>query len=469
MANSRSKAANGLRELVDWAAGVALEDIPAPVLKRAALILADDLAAMVAARDEPEVVHMHEQLLGRTASAEATIFRGGRPKTDRYSAALANGVAGNWCELDEGYRKVPSHPGIYVLPGLLAEAEAEGLTAGEVLRATALAYEIVGRIAQTFYFPQPRIHPHARYSALGAAAAIGLARGLDCAQLLNAVSAATTLSLAGPQNHVIKGALIENTWAGLGVQAGMRAADWAVFGVGGLADSPYDVYVEALGAEFRPEHLCADLGQEWAVQFGFNKLYATCGRTHAAVEATLGLLDELPSGDACRIIERVELDVHDPQLDNYDPPTGLAARFSFPHVIACVLVYRHADANAFAAGGLASPEVTELRKRIGIRPFAPPQPWPDDRAARVTIRLKDGRVLVREVTIARGTPDRPLSDLEIVAKVEALAGAVYPRLAQVATQLVALDPVRMNQRWGACVEDFTGAEIDHAPRHFAAG
>src|SRR5256885_2487954 len=43
-----------------------------------------------------------------------------------YAVAAANGAAATWCELDEGYRLAPAHAGAYILPALLAEAEATG-------------------------------------------------------------------------------------------------------------------------------------------------------------------------------------------------------------------------------------------------------------------------------------------------------------------------------------------------------
>src|SRR5688572_7596734 len=88
----------GIRDLVDWVVAVKLQDIPAPVLRKAVVVIADNVAAMIAARAEPEVAAVHQQLLNGRGRAEATIFREGSPRTDRISAALANGIAGSWCE-----------------------------------------------------------------------------------------------------------------------------------------------------------------------------------------------------------------------------------------------------------------------------------------------------------------------------------------------------------------------------------
>ena len=131
---TRQAVAAGLKTLCDWVVDIRYDDIPEEVMASAALELFDDIGAMVAARAEPELARLQNQLLDRKGTAEATIFRGGRPRHDRLTAATANGAASDWCELDEGYRVTSCHAGIYVLPALLAEAEATSMTIRDVLR-----------------------------------------------------------------------------------------------------------------------------------------------------------------------------------------------------------------------------------------------------------------------------------------------------------------------------------------------
>ena len=72
------------------------------------------------------------------------------------------------------------------------------------------------------------------------------------------------------------GALVRNVWPAIGAWTGMRCVDWAGFGIGGLPRSPYDVFVDGLGAEARPEQLTDGLGREWAVEDGYHKIHACC-------------------------------------------------------------------------------------------------------------------------------------------------------------------------------------------------
>src|SRR3954466_14493739 len=101
---ARAQAAANTRKLIEWAADAVGKPLPENVRRRAAIILSDDIGAMVAGSLETQVAKARDGLL-RTASGkvEATVLAKGAPRTDRYAAASANGMAITWCELDEGF------------------------------------------------------------------------------------------------------------------------------------------------------------------------------------------------------------------------------------------------------------------------------------------------------------------------------------------------------------------------------
>ena len=440
--------ADGIVALGRWAAEVESASLPEAVWRRAALVVADNLAAVVAARDEPELRPLHDQLLSTGGAAEATVFRGGRPRTDRYSAAVANGAAANWCELDEGYRKVPCHGGLCVLPALWAEAEAAENTVREMLRALAVGYEAVTRFARAFPFPEPTLHPHATLPAVGAAAGVAAMRRLEEGIFLDAITGASTMVAPGPFNHAVNGALVRNMWAGVGAWIGLRSVDWAGFGIRGTASSPYDVFVGGLGAEPRPDELTAGLGRSWGIVDGFHKIYACCQYAHAAVESVEELLARRPDVEAASDIERIIVETHwrGLALENRRPATSLAAKFSLPHIVASVSHLRHAGAEAFSAASLRDPAIAGLRERVELAPYRP-QPSPEDRPARVTWLLRTGERLEAECRSARGGPDRPFAPSEILEKARGITDLVYPRMADICQALVALDDALLDTTW----------------------
>ena len=450
-------AADGVTVLGRWAAGVDFDSLPDAVWRRAALVVADDLAAVVAARDEPELRPLHDRLLSAGGAAEATVFRGGRPRTDRYSAAVANGAAADWCEIDEGYGKVPCHGGLCVLPALWAEAEAGEYTVREMLRALAVGYEVVTRFARAFPFPDQTLHPHATLPAIGAAAGVAAVRRLEEDTFLDAVAGASTMVAPGPFNHAVDGVLVRNVWAGVGAWIGLRSVDWAGLGIGGAASSPYDVFVGGLGAESRPDELTAGLGRSWGIVDGFHKIYACCQYAHAAVESLEELLARRPDVEASSDIERMIVETHwrGLALDNKRPATSLAAKFSLPHIVASVSHLRHAGAEAFSATTLRDPAIAALRERVELAPYRPEPPRPEDRPARVIWFLRTGERLEAECRSARGSPDRPFAPAEILDKVRGITVPIYPRMAETCHALVALDDTLLDMTWTDAVARMT--------------
>ena len=458
-AQALDASAQGVRDLVHWAAHVDAAAIPDATRRRSYLILCDDIAAIIAARDEPEIIALQDRMIASGGAREATLFRGGRDMTDRYSAAVANAAACDWCELDEGYRKATCHAGLYTVPALIAEAEAQGASVDEMLRALTIGYEIVARFARGFHFKTPVLHPHASLAAIGAAAAIAALRRVKEAEFLAGVTAAATMVAPGPFNHAINGALVRNVWPAAGAWCGMRAVDWAACGIGGLAQSPHHVFVDALGAEPRPSEFTSGLGTQWAVGDGYHKLHACCQYAHSAVEATLDLLGRAARPPAPDAIARITVETHrlGMTLDNRMPATSLAAKFSMAHIVAATCVLGHAGAEAFAGSTLSDAMIGGVRARVAMSPFAPEQAWPLDRPARVTLELKDGSRLSGECLSARGGPDRPFSTEEILAKIAKITAPVYPAMAGIAQRLIALDPATTRLIWRDLVGEMTAA------------
>jgi 2-methylcitrate dehydratase PrpD len=353
--------AEGLTVLTAWSSQLEWSSFPDQIRLRAALVLCDDLAAMVAARDEPEVIAFHDGMAQSSGAAEATVFNGRGMRLDRYSAAVANGGAGDWCELDEGYRRAICHAGIYCLPALLAEAEATGATGIDLLRALVVGYEVTTRVARTFTWPNLTLHPHGSLAAVGAAASVAALRRVSARDAAAVVSSAATMVVPGPYNHAVEGALIRNLWPGVGAWSGMRAVDWVAAGITGRPESLHDVCANVFGASAAPGELTDALGDDWGLADGYHKLFACCQYAHSAVEATQALLQKAKNPQ----INHIHIDTHwrGQTLDNATPATTLASKFSMQHILASTIAHGHAGAEAFHASTLHDPQITSLRDR----------------------------------------------------------------------------------------------------------
>lgn len=442
----RAESAHSFRAMLDWAAqGPA---IPAPVLRRAAVVLMDDLGAMLAGAREPEVARVRAQLARRSAGPECTVYNPGAPRLDRNTAALANGMAATWCELDEGFRRVPCHAGAYIIPALLAEAEALGRSTDELLAALAVAYEITTRLARAFPFVPLNVHPHAAFGPVGAASAASAIRGHDPATMLASVSGALTMSFAGPYKHATDGALIRNAWTAAGAEIGLRAADWAECGIGGLAETPFDVFVTCLGAGAVPAAMADGLGVEWGLTDGYHKVFACCQYAHSALEASLALHRRL-NGRAPDEIEQIIVETHPlgQSLGRGEPQTTLAARFSMVHAAAAAAQLGTGGQAAFSADTLHDPAIATLRTRVQIEPFVPAQPPPYDRPARVTWQLASGERWTETCLSARGGADQPFDEAVLTNKFIDNAAGAFPRMLPWLEAIIDADPATLAQPW----------------------
>jgi len=421
----------GLKDLCTWAAGLRFSDIPPPALSQAVLILGDNIAAALSASDEPELRAYHERLVANGGAQQATLFRRDAPRMAMIDAAVGNGLAITWNELDDGYTRTAVHPGALSQPLILAAAEAGNLPMSATLRATVGAYEIGTRFARAWPGTLPRLHPHGVYNAVCSAAGLALLRGYDARQLLHTLSAAATMVSPGPYSHPIEGALVRNAWPAAGAWLGQFACDMASLGIAGTPAGPYDVYTRGLGAPVKPAELTDRLGGDWTICDGYHKLYGACHHSHAAMEAIENLLacrPELRGGKNVKSV-LMEGSAMAMNFNNAAPATTLGAKFSIPHALAATLAHGADAPGNFLDQSLRDEAIIALRTRVSMAQLSHVKPWPLDRPARVTLELDDGSTLVAECEAALGSPARPLDALRVLQKIGELAERDAPGLA----------------------------------------
>lgn len=420
-----------LNELCHWACNLKLADIPVPAVSQAALILGDNIAAIVSAADEPEVKAYHQRLMASDSASQATLFREGGPRLSLLNAALGNGLASTWNELDDGYTRTAVHPGALSQPLILAAAEAHQHSFEDVLLATVGAYEIGTRFARAWPGTLPRLHPHGVFNAVCAAAGLGLLRKLKPDTFLSALTAAATMVSPGPYSYPIQGALIRNAWPAAGAWLGHFACEMAELGIGGTASGPFDVFQIGLGAPLSlASELSVNLGSEWTVCDGYHKLYGACHHSHAAMEALESILVARPElrGGADVVSVTVHCSKMAMSFNNKAPHTTLGAKFSLPHAMAATLVHGADAPGNFFDVSLSDPAIRAWSRQVDLVELPGIKPWPLDRPAKVSLHLKDGSELNAYCEAALGSPARPLEPARVLEKIQQLSSGKAPGL-----------------------------------------
>jgi 2-methylcitrate dehydratase PrpD len=114
---------------------------------------------------------------------------------------------------------------------------------------------------------------------------------------------------------------------------------------------------------------------------------------------------------------QIETFDHAVRLGNHLPRTTEEAQYAIGFPVAAFLVNGQLGAAEISDAGLRSPQIAALCRRIELKASQTfTARFPAERIAIVTIEQTDGTVWASEPTSARGDPDKPLPETEIVSK-----------------------------------------------------
>jgi 2-methylcitrate dehydratase PrpD len=111
-----------------------------------------------------------------------------------------------------------------------------------------------------------------------------------------------------------------------------------------------------------------------------------------------------------------------------DPTDIMMAQYSIPFCVALALFRDPRNPASFDESALVDADIRAMCRRVAVTVADPPTTVAG--ASIVTVRLKDGRSITREVEEFDGTPARPLNRSELRDKFVMLMGA--PNAAQAA-------------------------------------
>jgi 2-methylcitrate dehydratase PrpD len=133
-------------------------------------------------------------------------------------------------------------------------------------------------------------------------------------------------------------------------------------------------------------------------------LYPSCAATHPPLDAILELRRrERFQADDVESVE-VGVDAITPTVLLYDRPTsGLEAKFSLPFCAAAAVVDGCVGLSTFEAAHLRDPRVAAMQARVRMSVDPSLDPGPALTQARVTVRLKDGRISARIPAVRAAT------------------------------------------------------------------
>jgi 2-methylcitrate dehydratase PrpD len=381
-----------------------------------------------AARKGLHRAHSHDQSQGVTILG--TPFRAAPSQ-----AALLNGTAAHSLELDDVVNAASLHPGVVIMPAVLAAAEWENSSAGEVFEAIVTGYEVMVRLGIALnpaaHYKQG-FHPTGTCGAFGAAMAVGKILHLDQAQMANALGIAGSQA-AGSLEFLSDGAYTKRFHAGWAAHSGLLAAFLAQAGFTGPASilEGRHGFFKAYSPASNPEALLQDWANPFALLRTSIKPHACCRYKQGPIDGILHIMQErnLRAEDVewvrAGVLDAGYALVAEPLEAKQHPQKIVDAQFSMPFGAAVAMHFGKAGLDQYTEEVMQMPIIQNLMQRVSCernpkldREF--PEKWP----ASVTLKTKQGQTFSAWVDYPKGDPENPLNWDELVEKFQDLCSPV---------------------------------------------
>jgi 2-methylcitrate dehydratase len=374
----------------------------------------DSIACAIAAVDGPSLRALREQIEEYRAPGRCTLIGGGKTSPDQ--AALFNSALVRYVDLLDSYMAQGGlcHPSDN-FGTILAAAEYVGASGEESMVALATAYEIQCRFTARVPVMAKGFN-HAIQLAISAAAGAGRLFGLSGSELANAIAIATVDNISLTCVH----AEPVSQWKGFspGI-TGMRAvysaslAKRGFTGPKGLFEGPYgleQMFAQSISIDWEDPSL--DIVKQTIM-----KKYCSLIHGQPVLEAVLDLKrrNRFTAND----VEHVLCEVFKPAFDfagggsfgpKDHPEIKEQGDYNLKYLVSAALLDDQVGPAQLEEVRIQSPDAQALLARVDVHPderFS--ARYPRELSAAITIRVKDGRVFVKEQHGYEGGLNNPMS------------------------------------------------------------
>lgn len=401
--------------------------ISAQTIANAKMHILDTLGAALAGVSTETAIIAFNYCKRIGQSDEASMW-GTRLRASASIAAFANGLLGHAIDFDDWDAFIHAgHPTCMVAGAALSLGEVIGSSGKDLLKAYVLGIEVLAKIAANAPNVQERgFHATPVWGSIGAAVA--------CASLLRfepvKIKAAVGVAASGIGGiHRQQGSMVKPFHAANAARNGVESVLLAENGF--TADS---AILEA------PRGFCDTFFGPGTCNY--DKMITGIGKPYFLESPGLGLklhpcsAPQFVAADAALHLKRehkidfadvAKIEVSIPPLRyqrHYHPEvkTGLRGKFAINYVVALAFLEGKLEIDTFTDAKANEPEVQDALSKVHvIVDQTLPEPGP---YCPVTVQLKDGRRFTYTARIAKGHPDNPMTDEEVLAKFRSNAKAV---------------------------------------------
>jgi 2-methylcitrate dehydratase PrpD len=395
--------------------------LPATTTRKCEDLLIDVVGLCVTARNED---YIKSAMAGSDDDGPCTAI--GHARTlNAAGAAFVNGIAAHGEDFDDTFEGGPVHAGAVIVPAVLAACERHNPDGRMALIGIAVGTEVLCRLSLVVpkAVHKAGFHPTAIFGAMGAAAGVGAALGLNARQIVDALGIAGSMA-GGIIEYLAEGAWTKRLHAGWAAQSGIRAALLARGGFVG----PRTVFEGVHGLFHGFAHttegdynaLIGDFGIRWVTDtLAFKPYpcgtmaqpYIDCARRLAA----RGIKPEDVTEIVCEVAEGTVHRLWEPLADKQRPRNGYAAKFATPYLLAAGFVHGGVGLGAFTENVIHDARVLTLAAKVKFV-VDPDNPYPNNYTGHIRAMLRDGSVIDERQPYLRGGAQEPLTRRDVTDK-----------------------------------------------------
>ncbi len=413
-------------------------NLPPDVVGKTKLCILDCIGTILAGATTPLAARAR-LAAARFETARIATILGHAERVSPPVAALVNGTLAEIFELQDGWRFGNNHPCV-VIPAALAVAQWKRASGKALIAAVVAGYEVTNRLAWA-------VHPHHLARGYLPTGTTGTCGSAAAAARLMGLDAKHTADAFGVAGFILPVSTAENLWCGysakplhsgfaakLGIEAALMAEqEFAGCPIEGTPQRGKG-FLEITTGQVRFDRIVDRLGEHYTVRDVYFKVFPACRHAHGTAEATLNIVGSRAIDP--RDIERVDVYTYALSASLLNRYTNressmIASQFSIPYVAAAAIVDRALGTGQFLDGRIHDPVILDLARRVHVSADAEIDArYPGVTPTRVEIRLRNGEVLRNQVDMPKGDPRTPVSEQDLAAKFDDLAG-------------MALDPERV--------------------------
>lgn len=421
--------------LSDYSVGITFDKLTPESIHETKRRLIDSFATAVGAMPSSAYAIASRCAKRVSGNPGASLLGGGTSSPEW--AAFVNGLLIRYLDFNDTYlSREPAHPSDN-LAAVLAVGEAAGASGPDLIVAAVLAYELQCRFCDAASL---RAHgvDHVTYGAISSAVAACKLMRLNATQTTHAIGIAGVCNTALRQTRsgelsMWKGCAFANA-----ARNGVFAATLAADGLTGpapifegdlgffklVSQSPFTL--PPLGGE-------AQNSDGYMINKTYIKFWPAEYHSQSAIDAALQLRSELGGIIDPNAVAALDIDTFEASYniigkypEAWAPKTRETADHSLPYCTAAALLDGDVNLDTFDEKRFTDPVLVGLTSRVQVRldPELSPR-YPNGIPNRLTLRLTDGRTLVREVEFPRGHAHNPMTDAEVEQKFRRMVEPKY--------------------------------------------